>query len=911
MPVEVGKVTIFVDGRPFEAAAGTNLLDACLSLGFDIPYFCWHPALGSAGACRLCAVKKFRNEKDAQGQLVMSCMEPVTDGLRISIDDPQAREFRAGVLEWLMASHPHDCPVCDEGGECHLQDMTVMTGHVYRQYRFKKRTHRSQDLGPFVNHEMNRCIQCYRCVRFYRDYAGGGDLAEFASRDRLFYGRHEDGVLESPFSGNLVEVCPTGVFTDKTFKRHFTRKWDLATAPSVCVHCSLGCNTIPGERYGMLRRIRNRYNSQVNGDFLCDRGRFGYEFVNDAKRIRTARLAGQGSTDGSDETRRLLLRRVAGAVAGPNPAIGIGSPRASLEANFALRQLVGADRFYAGVADNEWRLTELGLKILRDGPARPASLADARLSDAVLVLGEDVTNTAPLLALALRQAARRGPVEAAVKAGISGWHALAVADVVQDARGPVFVAATRRTALSAFAEELLLTPEETARLGFAVARHITGEAAPDDLPPELESAAGRIARALEASARPLVVAGVCGGAPSVLRAAAAVARALSNGKRRAGLCLVFPESNSVGLALLRPGGLKDGMDLVTSGKAGAAVILENDLYRRLPARAADEFFDKCPSVILLDHLDHGTAGRAGIVVPAATFAESEGTLVNNEGRAQRFFKVSPPPHGVRESWRWLCDFARAAGRRDAAGLRDLDDLVQAIAAEFPDLAGIREAAPPAGFRIHGSKVPRESQRSSGRTSIHAAADVREGAPALDLDSPLAFSMEGATGIPPSPLIPRFWRPGWNSVQSVNKYKAGTGGPLRGGDPGRRLIEPPGSASPGSAVDGPRAEPEGTDQGLLFVPVHQIFGSEELSARAPAVASLIPEPVLLLHPDDAGMLGIGPGDRVELEVQGETLSLPAKITAEMCRGAAGLPVTSSGALGLDLPARGKIRAARTP
>ena len=183
-------------------------------------------------------------------------------------------------------NHPHDCPVCDEGGECHLQDMTVMTGHDYRRYRFTKRTHRNQDLGPFVNHEMNRCIQCYRCVRFYRDYAGGGDFNVFGSHNHVYFGRHDDGALESEFSGNLVEVCPTGVFTDKTLKQHYTRKWDLQTAPSVCVHCGLGCNTIPGERYGTLRRIRNRYNGEVNGYFLCDRGRYGYEFVNSAARLR-------------------------------------------------------------------------------------------------------------------------------------------------------------------------------------------------------------------------------------------------------------------------------------------------------------------------------------------------------------------------------------------------------------------------------------------------------------------------------------------------------------------------------------------------------------------------------------------------------------------------------------------------
>ena len=131
---------------------------------------------------------------------------------------PEAAEFRAAITELLMTNHPHDCPVCDEGGECHLQDMTVMTGHNQRRYRFGKRTHRNQDLGPLIEHEMNRCIACYRCLRFYQEYAGGHDLDVFQSHNHVYFGRHEDGVLESEFSGNLVEVCPTGVFTDKTLK---------------------------------------------------------------------------------------------------------------------------------------------------------------------------------------------------------------------------------------------------------------------------------------------------------------------------------------------------------------------------------------------------------------------------------------------------------------------------------------------------------------------------------------------------------------------------------------------------------------------------------------------------------------------------------------------------------------------
>ena len=139
--------------------------------------FCWHPALGSVGACRQCAVKQYQNAEDTRGRLVMSCMTPAADGTFISIDDSEAKEFRESVVEWLMTNHPHDCPVCEEGGNCHLQDMTVMTGHSFRRYRFTKRTHRNRDLGPFISHEMNRCIACYRCVRYYKDYADGKDPA--------------------------------------------------------------------------------------------------------------------------------------------------------------------------------------------------------------------------------------------------------------------------------------------------------------------------------------------------------------------------------------------------------------------------------------------------------------------------------------------------------------------------------------------------------------------------------------------------------------------------------------------------------------------------------------------------------------------------------------------------------------
>src|SRR6185436_12806856 len=353
--------TIHIEDRAHQADPKQNLLHACLSLGLNLPYFCWHPAMGSVGACRQCAVKEFRDEKDTHGRLVMACMTPAAPNTRISIDDADAREFRLYVGEWLMVHHPHDCPVCDEGGECHLQDMTVMDGHNYRRYRGEKRTFRNQDLGPFVNQEMNRCIQCYRCVRFYRDYAGGRDFDAHFLRDRVFFGRHEDGVLESEFSGNLVEVCPTGVFTDKTLKQHYTRKWDLTMAPSICQHCSLGCNIIAGERYGDLRMIANRYHGEVNGYFICDRGRFGYEFVNAPDRVREPVLNGKVIT--RDEVLEEIKKSLKEA-----KVIGIGSPRASIQSNFALKALVGKNNFYHGVSENEHDMAELAIKILKEGP---------------------------------------------------------------------------------------------------------------------------------------------------------------------------------------------------------------------------------------------------------------------------------------------------------------------------------------------------------------------------------------------------------------------------------------------------------------------------------------------------------------------------------------------------------------
>ncbi len=883
--------TIFIDNAPREVNPKQNLLHVCLSLGYDLPYFCWHPALGSVGACRQCAVKQFRNEQDATGKIVMACMTPAAEGTRISIADPEVVAFRAGVIQGLMQNHPHDCPVCDEGGECHLQDMTVMTGHRQRVYSFGKRTFRNQYLGPLVNHEMNRCIQCQRCVRFYREYAGGHDLNAFHLRDSIFYGRHEDGVLESEFSGNLVEICPTGVFTDATLKHHYSRKWDLQMAPSICVHCGLGCNITAGERYGTLRRVVNRYNHEVNGYFLCDRGRFGYEFVESSLRIRHPLV------DGKPATRSEALERF-GAVLRKGAVIGVGSPRASLESNFALRALAGPDHFFAGVPDEESRLISAMVRILRDGPARSPSLDEVEHSDAVFVLGEDLTNVAPIMALRLRQSVRQAPMRLAAGLHIPEWLDHAVRETVQDAKGPLFIASPYATKLDDIATATYhASPDDLARLGFAIA-HAIDATAPEviALSPELETMAAKIAAALRGAQHPLVVAGASCRNRGVIEAAGQIAWALCKVGSPASLSFTMPECNSFGLALMEAPPLSEALRTVRSEPVSTLIVLENDLFRRAPANEVTSLLRGVQHLIVLDHLGNPTTDAAELVLPAGTFAESDGTLVNNEGRAQRFFQVLNPSTDVQESWRWLHEVSVAAGSKSMERWEDLDDLTATIAKEIAAFGALPKVAPP---RSAVGKIAREPSRYSGRTAMLANISVHEPRPPQDPDSSLAFSMESGPGPVPSSLIPFFWAPGWNSVQAVNKFQSEIGGALRGGDPGVRLIEPSRESvwQYFSAI--PPAFKSRSGEWLL-IPVFHIFGSEELSRHAQGISQLLPRPYLALNPAEASLVGAKAGGRIKILIEDSQFELEIMLRADLPRGVAGLPAGLPPFDGIQLP-----------
>ncbi len=883
--------TIFIDDKAYEIKEGQNLLHAALSHGLDVPYFCWHPALGSVGACRQCAVQHFKDADDTKGRMVMSCMTPVTEGMRVSIEHETCKSFRSDVIEWMMTNHPHDCPVCDEGGECHLQDMTVMSGHNYREFRFKKRTFNDQKLGPFVNHEMNRCITCYRCVRYYRDVAGGTDLNSFASSNRVYFGRNEDGTLESEFSGNLVEVCPTGVFTDKPFKAFFNRKWDLQMAPSVCQLCSLGCNIIPGERFESIRRVQNRYNHEVNDYFLCDRGRFGHSFVNSKERFLKATWRQNAKDAPVEIDQEEVAQHATKLLASSKKTVGIGSPRASLEANFALRTLVGEDNFYDGLSRHDSVLLSKVKEIVQNGPALTASIQNVKEADAILVLGEDLINTAPRLALAIRQNAIHMAQKKAEAVKIPAWNDLAVRNFVREKSDTIFVVTVAKNKLEDVATSYQLHPDNIACLGFAIAHELNSEVPlPQKMDADLLETARLIACVLRQAKKPVIISGTSLYTEALLEASANVAWALCQQGIAARICYALSEANSMGLSLMNAKPLSSLIEEMASSKVDVAVVLENDLSRRLSLKNVKEFFQNVTSVISLDSFQQQTLRQSKLAVASCPFSEGSGTFVNNEGRVQRYYSVFERKEKVLESWRILQDWIQKS-KKKVSLWKNLDEITDDMCQKIDILSSFDQTVYRATFQMDGQKIPRETNGYSGRTAMVANVTMNEPKPLVDIDSPLAHSMEGYGGQPPASLIPFFWEPGWNSVQSVNKYQVEIGGELKNQQPAIRLFDMEKSPSVTFFQRLPSMFQQQSGKWQVF-PRYFIFGSEERAALSLAVLEQLSSPCIGISYEDAQNQKWSAGSVVNVEIDSQKWELPVVIYPELKSGVAlmahGLP-----------------------
>jgi NADH-quinone oxidoreductase subunit G len=619
---------LIIDEREIEVPEGTKVIDAAEMLGIVIPRFCYHEALGSVGACRMCAVKFLQGPfKGVQ----MSCMVEARDGMVVSTTDEEAVQFRKRVIELLMMNHPLDCPVCDEGGQCLLQDETVSGGHKIRRFHGPKRTYRDQYLGPYIQHEMNRCIHCYRCSRFYQEFSGYRDLGPLQIGSRMYFGRFSDGRLDSPFSGNLVDICPTGVYTDKT-ARFKLRRWDLQRAPSLCNQCSLGCATVANGHYRGVQRIEARFDRDVNGYFICDAGRFGFSYSNggEGQRARplVPRIAGvPAAAPAALAAARDALDKVA-AQYGPGAVALVGSHRNSLESQCTL-DLIGRTRGWRGpvfFSDPSGRAKTLGAVQSLDADLA-VSMREIEKADLVIVVGADPLNEAPMSALAIRQAARK--------------HA------------PVVTIDPRPLFLPCEFQHFPVAPEkidhylamlvwkavekDAARLGNDAGqfcRRLADEVAGSQ-PPE---AMANLSELLGASKRPVIICGTDVTRESTPAFAADCARLLRLTQKEAGLFFLLPGAGSFGAALLSEAQnltLSALLEDIEKGLVRALVVAESDLFHHCPDRARlERAVAKLEVLVAIDYFPSETVERASIFFPASTVFETGSTYINQEGRVR-------------------------------------------------------------------------------------------------------------------------------------------------------------------------------------------------------------------------------------------------------------------------------------
>lgn len=578
--------------------------------------------------------------------------------------------------------------------------------------------------------------------------------------------------------------------------------------------------------------------------------------------------------------------------------IGIGSPRASVESNFALRELVGEENFYTGIAHGEQERLQLALKVLREGGIYTPALREIESYDAVLVLGEDVTQTGARVALAVRQAVKGKAREMAAAQKVADWQIAAILNIGQRAKHPLFVTNVDDTRLDDIAAWTYRAPvEDQARLGFAIAHALDNSApAVDGIEPELQSKIDVIVQALAGAKKPLIISGTNAGSLEVIQAAANVAKALKGRGADVGITMIARSVNSMGLGIMGGGSLEEALTELETGRADAVVVLENDLHRHASAIRVNAALAKAPLVMVVDHQRTAIMENAHLVLSAASFAESDGTVINNEGRAQRFFQVYDPAYYdsktvMLESWRWLHSLHSTLLSREVDWTQ-LDHVIDAVVAKIPELAGIKDAAPDATFRIRGQKLAREPHRYSGRTAMRANISVHEPRQPQDIDTMFTFSMEG-NNQPTAhrSQVPFAWAPGWNSPQAWNKFQDEVGGKLRFGDPGVRLFETSENGLDYFTSVPARFQPQ--DGKWRIAPYYHLFGSDELSQRAPVFQSRMPQPYIKLNPADAAKLGVNAGTHVSFSYDGNTVTLPVEIAEGLTAGQVGLPMGMSG------------------
>jgi len=654
-------ITFEIDGKQVRAPEGAMLVDAAKHGDVEIPYFCYEPKLGQpVGACRMCLV-----EIEGIPKLQTSCSTPVRDGMVVVTTSDRVKQAQNAIVEFLLVNHPLDCPVCDKGGECPLQDISFGWGAGRSRYIEPKRHFKKPlELSPLVAIDRERCILCYRCVRFSQEVAEDHQLVFLDRGDHTFVGTHDGRPYVAPFSGNIIELCPVGALTSTAY-RFRARPWDIEDSGTICTLCPSQCNvklTIRDD--AKVVRVLARDNEEVDDGWLCDKGRFGYQSFASPERI-TAPLMSIGgflretSWERALETAASLLEH-----SGESTVARVGG-QATNEEGFLMQHLLrkglGSPHVTAGPAAARPALARALARV--DLSAR---VSDIDHADAILVLDTELVDEAPILDLRVRKAVRRNQARLVVASSRPSTLDSAAGAVLRFRAGAAEGAVAALAAALGSPRTSGASLDELARRAGATTGFIPGRPQLGGAGPTNAADAVRAAAELLRDAGDVVV--ICGervfggerGAEAG-EALLALAGALGIADRaESGLIAIPAETNGRGLrevgcsSVLEPGLADAATPGDPDSARGALLLLETDAPEPELARASSVIaFAQFHTEALESHAD--------VVFPAEIYAEKEGTMTHPDGRVQRVRQALGRPGEVRAGWSVLAELCERLG----------------------------------------------------------------------------------------------------------------------------------------------------------------------------------------------------------------------------------------------------------
>ena len=631
------KITLEIDGRVCTAAPGEMIIAVADREGIVIPRFCYHEKLSIAANCRMCLVEAEQGGRPFPKPMP-ACATPVGDGMKVLTRSKKALDAQRGTMEFLLINHPLDCPICDQGGECELQDVSMGYGEDVSRFSERKRVVKDEDLGPLIATEMTRCIHCTRCVRFGAEIAGLRELGATGRGEDMRIGTFVEHTMAHELSGNIIDLCPVGALTSKPY-RFTARAWELTTEPSIAPHDGVGSNLQLHILGGQVMRVHPRDNEAVNECWISDRDRFSYEGLNSPERLTAPMLKRDGQWHEVDWQQALHATVELLKAPGPDQLGALVSPTATLEEQFLLQQLVRA----LGSDHIDSRLRQLDFSAAEADPQLPwlgVPIAELETQQTVLLIGSDIRQEQPLLAHRIRTAALSG----ATIALLNPYQVDLNHPSIQLAPTPSVPGSDLRALLQLLgksADGPTTEPDE---------RH--------------QRIADALKRAGEAGAGLVLIGALAESAPAY-----GLVRALASEVAAAAGCrlgFLAPSANGLGswcagaLPHRLPGGAapaRPGLDAASmladprQGYLLWGLEPDRDLADPILAKAA---LGSAKQVVACSAFKNAALEAvADVILPLAAFAETAGTFVNTEARWQRFQGAVAPPGDARPGWKLL------------------------------------------------------------------------------------------------------------------------------------------------------------------------------------------------------------------------------------------------------------------